>query len=342
VSSAHMWLRHHRMCGCEGRLVRVGTERATPTQHAPAPARRPRCNAEQRAANAATQKRRDSSAARAAGGGLWDAAVAACSVRAAAWRVVLWLRACFCCYRENAHAFLAGPRAKAGWPLTQPRPLSLRLDFVAPPSLCSSITLARPHSPGPLSNMHKISNLTGSARHGWEKMAPSAGFGFSRNHEMPVQAPLKRPTTANAPPPVIQPGSQVNLSFNIPFNSNLAGPEVDEILYASPGATARWSAEESAGDVPVHKLPVHTQNVDNLRALCRDITEQTDNRVAATVVSAESKPLPGLQRGPLRALVTNVCLSGELELVNQMRCKILNSTPISLVRCGHRVLPCTS
>jgi hypothetical protein len=32
----------------------------------------------------------------------------------------------------------------------------------------------------------------------------------------------------------------------------------------------------------------------------------------------------------LRALVTNVCLSGELEVVNQMRCKILNSTPISL------------
>ena len=53
--------------------------------------------------------------------------------------------------------------------------------------------------------------------------------------------------------------------------------------------------------------------------------------VAATVVSAESKPLPGLQRGPLRALVTNVCLSGELEIVNSMRCKILNSTPISLV-----------
>ena len=190
--------------------------------------------------------------------------------------------------------------------------------------------------------MHKISNLTGSARHGWEKMAPSAGFGFSRNHEMPAQAPLKRPTTANAPPPVIQPGSQVNLSFNIPFNSNLAGPDVEEILYASPGATARWSAEDSAGDLPVHKLPVHTQNVDNLRALCRDISEQTDNRVTATVVSAESKPLPGLQRGPLRALVTNVCLSGELELVNQMRCNILNSTPISLVRCGRRVLPCMS
>ena len=36
-------------------------------------------------------------------------------------------------------------------------------------------------------------------------------------------------------------------------------------------------------------------------------------------------------QGTLRALVTNVCLSGELEIVNSMRCRILNSTPISLV-----------
>jgi hypothetical protein len=191
--------------------------------------------------------------------------------------------------------------------------------------------------------MHKISNFTGQARHGWEKMAPSAGFGFSRSHEMPVQAPLKRPSTANAAPPVIQPGSQVHLSFNIPFASNLAGPEIDDIIYASPGAKARWSHPEGAAvDAPVHKLPVHTENVDNLRAMCREVSEQTEGRVAATVVSAESKPLPGLQRGPLRALVSNVCLSGELELVHQMRCKILNSTPISLVGSLRGSLLCMS
>ncbi|KAF2732141.1 hypothetical protein EJ04DRAFT_441596 [Polyplosphaeria fusca] len=180
--------------------------------------------------------------------------------------------------------------------------------------------------------MHKISNFTGSARHGWEKMAPASGFPFSRtNHELPVQPPIKRPSTASAAPPVIPPGTQVNLSFNVPFSSNLAGPDVNEIMYASPGAKARWTHPEGAAEgMPPHKLPVHAQNVDNLRNMCREVTEQTDGRVAATVVSAESKPLPGLQRGPLRALVTNVCLSGELEAVNQMRCKLLNSTPISL------------
>ncbi|EAT86967.2 hypothetical protein SNOG_05903 [Parastagonospora nodorum SN15] len=182
--------------------------------------------------------------------------------------------------------------------------------------------------------MHKISNFTGQARHGWEKMAPSAGFPFSRsNHEMPVTAPIKRPSTATSAPPVIPPGTQVNLSFNVPFSSNLAGPDPDDIMWASPGAKARWTHPEgTAENTPTHKLPVHAQNVDNLRNLCRDVSEQTEGRVQATVTSAESKPLPGLQRGPLRALVTNVCLSGELEIVNSMRCKVLNSTPISLVR----------
>jgi len=186
--------------------------------------------------------------------------------------------------------------------------------------------------------MHKISNFTGSARHGWEKMAPSAGFPFSRsNHDMPVTAPIKRPSTASAPSPAIAPGTQVNLSFNVPFASNLPGPDVDDIMYASPGAKARWTHPEGTAEgTPVHKLPVHAQNVDNLRSLCREVSEQTDGRVAATVVSAESKPLPGLQRGPLRALVTNVCLSGELDIVTQMRSRVLNSTPISLVGCRAR------
>jgi hypothetical protein len=181
--------------------------------------------------------------------------------------------------------------------------------------------------------MHKISNFTGSARHGWEKMTPSAGFPFSRsNHEMPVTAPpIKRPSTATAAQPVIPPGTQVNLSFNVPFSSNLAGPDVDDIMYASPGAKARWTHPEGTAEgMPPHKLPVHAQNVDNLRNFCKEVTETSEGRVVATVVSAESKPLPGLQRGPLRALVTNVCLSGELEVVNQMRCKVLNSTPISM------------
>jgi hypothetical protein len=181
--------------------------------------------------------------------------------------------------------------------------------------------------------MHKISNFTGSARHGWEKMTPSMGFGMSRSHnDLPVTTPIKRPSGASAVPPAIPPGTQVNLSFNVPFSSNLAGPDVDDIMYASPGAKARWTHPEGTAEgIPNHKLPVHAQNVENLRNLCREMGESSDGRIQAVVVSSEPKPLPGLQRGPLRALVTNVCLSGELEIVNQMRAKILNETPISLV-----------
>jgi hypothetical protein len=183
--------------------------------------------------------------------------------------------------------------------------------------------------------MHKISNFTGQARHGWEKMTPSMGFGMSRsnpNQDLPISS-SKRPSAQASTPPAIPPGTQVNCSFNVPFNSNLAGPDLDDIMYASPGASARWTHPEgSAEGTPNHKLPVHAQNVESLRTLCRDLGEQTDGRLQATVVSSEPKPLPGLQRGPLRALVTNVCLSGELELVTTFRGKILNECPISLVR----------
>ncbi|KAF2205726.1 hypothetical protein GQ43DRAFT_467875 [Delitschia confertaspora ATCC 74209] len=181
--------------------------------------------------------------------------------------------------------------------------------------------------------MHKITNFTNSTRHGWEKMTPSTGFGFSRsNHDMSAP-PMKRPATTPAPPPpVIPPGTQVNLSFNVPFASNLAGPDVDDIMYASPGAKARWTHPEGMTDLnlPPHKLPVHAQNVESLRTLCRQLSEDSHGAVSAAVTSAESKPLPGLQRGPLRALVTNVVLTGELELVNQVRSQILNSTPIAM------------
>ncbi|EON69243.1 hypothetical protein W97_08503 [Coniosporium apollinis CBS 100218] len=183
--------------------------------------------------------------------------------------------------------------------------------------------------------MHKISNFTGYARHGMEKMTPSMGFGMSRSHnEMPAQTPVKRPVGANASSPAPPPGTPVNLSFNVPFSSNLAGPEMEDIIYASPGGFARWTHPEGTEEgTPNHKLPVHVQNIENLKALCRQISENSDGRMHANVISSEPQPIPGLQRGPLNALVTNVCLSGEVDLVKQIRARILNETPISL-RCA--------
>ncbi|KAJ9668169.1 hypothetical protein H2201_001598 [Coniosporium apollinis] len=71
------------------------------------------------------------------------------------------------------------------------------------------------------------------------------GFGMSRSHnEMPAQTPVKRTVGANASSPAPSLGIPVNLSFNVPFSSSLAGPEMEDITYASPGGFARWTHPE--------------------------------------------------------------------------------------------------
>lgn len=162
------------------------------------------------------------------------------------------------------------------------------------------------------------------------------GFGSSRTqHEIPITPPMKRPLGATAGSPGPAPGSIITLSFNVPFPANLAGPEPDDVIYASPGAFKRWTHPEGTAEgTATHKLPVHAQNIENLRVLCRQMSEESPGRLQATVTSSEPKPLPGLQRGPSKTLVTNVCLYGESELVHKMRGRILNETPISLVSQG--------
>lgn len=179
--------------------------------------------------------------------------------------------------------------------------------------------------------MHKISNFTGQARHGWERMAP-AGFGGMSRQDMSSPQPLRRPQPPSSALP--QPPSEsttVNVSFNVPFSYGLAGPEKDEVLHASPGAVQRWtSVEESADGMPIHKLPVHMQNEERLRTLCQYLSDQTGGRVQATVTSSEPKTGPALYRKS-QSLITNVCVSGDGDLVHKIRSRILNETPIMMV-----------
>ncbi|KAF4944528.1 hypothetical protein F66182_18658, partial [Fusarium sp. NRRL 66182] len=182
--------------------------------------------------------------------------------------------------------------------------------------------------------MHKISNFTGQARHGWERMTPA--FGMSRPHSdiHAASQPLRRPhgTPALNPPTAADP--TVNLSFNVPFSSYLAGPDVEDVLHASPGALQRWSFPEGTPEgTPIHNLPVHVNHVEALRKLCRTVSETSGGRLEATVTTSEPKSLPSVQRRQ-PGLVTNVCLSGDGETVRKMRAKILNETPISL-RCAN-------
>ncbi|KAK4970487.1 hypothetical protein LTR66_011566, partial [Elasticomyces elasticus] len=186
--------------------------------------------------------------------------------------------------------------------------------------------------------MHKISNFTGQARHGWEKMTPSIGFGMSRPHLPHEIAPTAVKRSYSGPTsmsPVPTAGSNaMNLSFNVPFASNLAGPSVDEVRYASPGAFARWThPEDVAEGTPNYKLPVHTQNVDKLRRLCLQMSEGSGGRIQTNVTSSEPTMQQHLPGRPTKGLVTNVWIHGEEDVVQKLRARVLTETPISL-RCA--------
>lgn len=189
--------------------------------------------------------------------------------------------------------------------------------------------------------MHKISNFTGQARHGWERMAPTFG---RPQQQPPQQQQQQQPQDMNAshsfrrppvPPTIPTPptvDTLINLSFNVPFSSNLPGPDPEDVLHSSPGALQRWTFPDGTPEgTPIHKLPVHASHVDALRKLCRQISESSGGRIEATVTSTEPKALATLQRRP-QGLVTNVCVSGENDVVHKMRAKILTETPFALVR----------
>ena len=170
-------------------------------------------------------------------------------------------------------------------------------------------------------------------------MTPSMGFGMSRpqhpQQDISIAPPPTKRTVAGSslsPNPAV-PGHPINLSFNVPFNSNLGGPDKEDVLYSSFNAFQKWTHPEGAAeDTPTHALPVHTRHVDVLRSLCKHMSESSGDRLHATVTSSKPKPVPGMQHRPLTSLVTNVCISGDAELVHKMRAKILIETPITLVR----------
>ncbi|KAL6237346.1 hypothetical protein BDW75DRAFT_228844 [Aspergillus navahoensis] len=240
-------------------------------------------------------------------------------------------------YIERPVQYVAArPAAREGRYYQNGEPERVVAEFIPPIPIRTHSSCA-PIPPHPLSLfdpapiMHKITNFTGQARHGWERMTPT--FGMSRPHAEMASHSLRRPHGAPpmTPPTGIDP--TVNLSFNVPFSSTLSGPDVDDVLHASPKALQRWSFPEGTPEgTPIHQLPVHTSNVEALRILCRQITESSNGRVEALVSSSEPKTVPSLQRRP-QGLATNVCITGDGETVRKMRAKILNDTPI-LLRCA--------
>lgn len=160
-------------------------------------------------------------------------------------------------------------------------------------------------------------------------MSPAA-FGMSRGN-MGMQQPgnPRRDVTPQGaspiPPPNLPlPDATIYYAFNVPFASDLAGPDTEDILHANRDAVLRWThPAEAPDDVPVHELPVHVTNLNQLHHICREIT-QNPLPIEAHVISATPKNA--------RGLVTTVCLSGAADLVYKTREAILNQTPLSL-RC---------
>ncbi|EJT77826.1 KH domain-containing protein, variant [Gaeumannomyces tritici R3-111a-1] len=171
--------------------------------------------------------------------------------------------------------------------------------------------------------MNKLANM----RHWSERMSP-ANFGMSSRPNVPMPAiPPHQKVASQGAPPQTPPhvlDSPIHYSFNVPFSSDLAGPNTEDILHATADAVLRWTHPEDApDDVPVFELPVHAQNLASLRKLCKDISASPLD-IEAHVISTSPKNIKGQ--------VTTVCLSGAPELVYRTRETILNDTPLSL-RC---------
>lgn len=165
-------------------------------------------------------------------------------------------------------------------------------------------------------------------RHWSDRMGP--GFGMSRqsnmnmSHNTTISSSQHKTTHGQSHgPPQVSSNTPIHYSFNVPFASDLAGPNIEDILYATNGAVERWTHPANVpDDVPIYQLPVHAQNVTDLRRMCADITSGP-LPIEAYVKSSEPKRVKGQ--------VTNVCLLGSPELLHKTRETILNETPLALV-----------
>ncbi|KIH90141.1 hypothetical protein SPBR_00117 [Sporothrix brasiliensis 5110] len=178
--------------------------------------------------------------------------------------------------------------------------------------------------------MNKLANL--NMRHWSDRINPN--FSMSNrppNMPGPAMNPLQKLAhqgAANASATSLnQVGMTVNTpvfyAFNVPFASDLAGPDTEDILHATKDAVLRWTHPDSApDDVPVHELPVHANNLADLGNLCDQLAAK--NEIEANIITSVPKNA--------KSQVTTVCLVGAPDSVYRAHETILNETPLAL-RC---------
>ena len=170
--------------------------------------------------------------------------------------------------------------------------------------------------------MNKLANM----RQWGERIGPNFVMG---RPNVPMNNMNTHPkNAAQGGPPLTSPhaaDSTIHCCFNVPFASDLAGPNTEDILHATTDAVLRWTHPEDApDDIQVHELPVHVEGLNALGRLCRDLTAGP-LPIEAYVSTSPAGNGKGGQ-------ITTVCLSGSPDLVHKSREAIFNDTPISMVR----------
>lgn len=159
----------------------------------------------------------------------------------------------------------------------------------------------------------------------WGDRIQSPGFGRPNNMNMAPMNPHQKAGAPGQQPHSPSPAADttIHFAFNVPFVSDLAGPNTEEILHASPASVNRWThPAEAPDDVPIYQLPVHAGNLANLHSLCQELS-RGPLPIEAHVVESTPKHVKGQ--------VVTVSLSGAPELVHKSRETILSDTPLALV-----------
>lgn len=165
--------------------------------------------------------------------------------------------------------------------------------------------------------MQKLVNM----RHWPERMSPNFGMSSRPNNmNMPIMQKGNAAVSPLSPSPAAD--STIHFAFNVPLASDLAGPNTEEVLHSTEHSVMRWThPSEAPDDIPIHQLPVHTQNLDTLRNLCYDLTNGPLPVEAHVLITPKST----------KGQVTTVSLSGAPELVHKSRETILSGIPLALV-----------
>ncbi|KAL7268728.1 hypothetical protein RUND412_008638 [Rhizina undulata] len=155
---------------------------------------------------------------------------------------------------------------------------------------------------------------------------------FDSLHSPPSLSPGApvNPLSPNAsrPPGPLDPFDVVNYCFAVPF-SHIPGPNPDDIILETPGAREKWfHPPDAPKDTPPWKLPVHRENSEALKKLCKEISDNPEYDCKAVAIVTEQNPHAFSQKR--KGLATSVWLGGEPNCVLNMRSLILKSSNVAM------------